>query len=83
MAKGTRSVDIVLEDGQQVATVIDVLSFHDELFLVLKGKREKPHVLRIRPSGLLVVPSQLEETVLSLHEREVERWATQAIAEPA
>lgn len=78
MGTNLRQFDTHLSDGVQTVEILDVLTYEGKIHLVVKGIRDKPHVLQVRPTGLLVVPSDLAEVVVALHEQEVERWQTES-----
>lgn len=75
MSDALRQFETHLSDGIQTVEILDVLVHDGKIHLVVQGKREKPHVLQIRPTGLLVVPSDVSSVVLALHSQEVERWS--------
>lgn len=80
---GIRSFDMHLVDGIQTVTIMDVIVHNGDVHLVLKGKREKLHVVRIRPTGFELVPGVQAEVIEGLHTQEVLRWTEISSSEAA
>ncbi len=77
MSDSLREFQIHLRGGPQTATIVDVLVHEGDIYLVAQDAEAKPHVLKIRPSGLLLAPSDEAVVLLALHDEEVAAWQQQ------
>jgi hypothetical protein len=79
VADKLREINIHLVDGVQTATIVDVLVYDGDIHLLLQGKRERLHVVKVRPSGVVIVPPSTATIIEALHAEEVAEWlATQS-----